>query len=591
MADIVRFPLDHTDPLGAAVLVGDDIPPTVSGGVNAAIGSVHLSRLTGAAFRKRTASATAGWANFDDDFNVLDYYLAADGTNDALAVNRAITAAVATGGTVRIPPRPTSYLWQTPIDLTSTRTAKGIRLLYTGAHAIGGGAGSPGITIAHTGVGIDCTGSSDLVFDNISLNGDATTTPKCGWLLAREGGAAGTAGRHRFFGCRTRGFFTAAALWSYASEENDYFGCFFYNQKVDGKAVVLTGSNRTDTTPGGVSSSLVTVSTGAQSNLINNFHGGSYWVANGTTTATDGSRSDAFYLESASDVNFYGPWALAGGTAPGRALIYVDGTNGTSDNVHVMGFHGENVGSGLHQQFFLLFGNEAVRTHVGWAVRDVRSSSGATRRTGVTVGTVSGSANITSAALFTAADQGAVIIGAGIPEGTRIRSVTTASAAVLTANATATGSPSCEIIFRLVFAPPNVVLDTFTADANPEPALAGYQFSAAGQSIVASYIRAPNSFVRAQVIDRTTLIGNSTIWTITASLNSVKIDTNTGFIDAQTGLYVNGTKVVGFQTGSWVNQTAVASKADLGAAPTVGQLAAWASAIDAMLKAHGLIST
>ena len=54
---------------------------------------------------------------------------------------------------------------------------------------------------------------------------------------------------------------------------------------------------------------------------------------------------------------------------------------------------------------------------------------------------------------------------------------------------------------------------------------------------------------------------------------------------------VAGTKVVGARATGWINQTATPSKADLGASPTVGALAQWASAMDAMLKAHGLTGT
>lgn len=72
--------------------------------------------------------------------------------------------------------------------------------------------------------------------------------------------------------------------------------------------------------------------------------------------------------------------------------------------------------------------------------------------------------------------------------------------------------------------------------------------------------------------------------------NSLQVD-SAGFVYGLTGFAVAGTQVVSARNTGWTNQTAVASKADLGATPTVGQLASWASAIDAMLKAHGLTST
>jgi hypothetical protein len=518
-------------------------------------------------------------------FNVEHPAFAQGGTDDAPAVQRAIDAAVAAGGgTIVIPPRSTGYQWLTPVNATSLKSAQGLH--FIGSGGVTGGAPTF-ITIKHGGVGFDCTGAADIVFENITLIGDQTTSPKAGWLLAREGPVNGSAGRHRFFNCRSRGFFSGGVVWSYGSEENIYYGCFFYNERGGAKTVVLTANNRTDTIPGGLTSSFVTISTGAQSNLLHDFFGGSFMVENGVT-------SDVFYLEQVMSANFYGIWAFAGNgyaAGPGRSLFYVDGTVATSDLVHINGLHGENVGSGLQQQFGILFGNEAPRTPTGWSLRDARVSVGSTRRTGVPIGTTNGSAAITSAGLFSQADQGGVIIGAGIPNGTRISSVTDASHATMTANATATGSPGAEIVFRLVFAPPNVTLDGFHAEQNPEPDLAGYQFSAPGTSLQASYIKAANSLIVSDVIDRCVFIGNAALWTYSAHLHSVLMDITSGFVDASSGLHVNGTKVVGFQTGGWANQTAVASKANLGAAPTVAQLASWASAIDAMLKAHGLIAT
>lgn len=63
----------------------------------------------------------------------------------------------------------------------------------------------------------------------------------------------------------------------------------------------------------------------------------------------------------------------------------------------------------------------------------------------IAIGTTSGSAAITSSALFTSADVGATITGTGIPASTTILSVTDTSNATLSANATATGSPTATI--------------------------------------------------------------------------------------------------------------------------------------------------
>lgn len=514
-------------------------------------------------------------------FNVKDFGAFGDGVaNDAPAVNAAINAAAARGGVILFPPTANGYLLTGPINLTAAKTAKGIRLSGYGTGI--GSSGAVQIFVKHTGVGFDLTGSSDILFEHLSVNGDSGTIPQTAFLLARDN-SGGTAGRHRFNNVRTRGNWSAAAVWSYGSEENDYQSCYFYNEQPSSKAVVLTGSNRTDVTTGGLASSFVTIATGAQSNLIHNFFGGSYWTVAGLL-------ADCFYLESASSINIFGAWALAGIAAAGRSLVYVDATNGTSNWVHITGLHGENVGAGLNQKFGVLFGNEAVRTHIGWSVRDTRITVGAPQRTAVTVGTTNASAAITSAALFTQTDVGAVIIGAGIPTGTRILSVTNASAATMNANATATASPSCEIVFRLVFAPPNITLSNFRAEQNSETLTGGLQFSAAGTSIQDSFIQS-NNLVVVTVLDRSVVIGLPAFWAIANRTNSVLIDTLTGVVDVSASIKVAGTKVIGGQQGGWTNQTAVASKADLGATPTVGQIASWARAIDDMLKTHGLIST
>jgi len=52
----------------------------------------------------------------------------------------------------------------------------------------------------------------------------------------------------------------------------------------------------------------------------------------------------------------------------------------------------------------------------------------------------------------------------------------------------------------------------------------------------------------------------------------------------------NNADIVAVNSG-WANQTATASKANLGAAPTAAQISQWVSALDALLKARGILST
>ena len=59
--------------------------------------------------------------------------------------------------------------------------------------------------------------------------------------------------------------------------------------------------------------------------------------------------------------------------------------------------------------------------------------------------------------------------------------------------------------------------------------------------------------------------------------------------DIATQVKINGTKVIGTRDTGWSAQTATASKIDLGAAPSTGQLASWASAVQAALTTHGIL--
>lgn len=73
------------------------------------------------------------------------------------------------------------------------------------------------------------------------------------------------------------------------------------------------------------------------------------------------------------------------------------------------------------------------------------------------------------------------------------------------------------------------------------------------------------------------------------SIDQTGLATFTGSVVAAT-YKVGANQVVGARNAGWTAQTATASKADLGASPTVGALAQWASAIDALLRtSHGLI--
>lgn len=67
--------------------------------------------------------------------------------------------------------------------------------------------------------------------------------------------------------------------------------------------------------------------------------------------------------------------------------------------------------------------------------------------------------------------------------------------------------------------------------------------------------------------------------------------TKSGEVNALTEYRIAGTKVVAARNTGWTAQTAGASKADLGAAPTVGALASFCRSLYDALSGHGLIGT
>jgi hypothetical protein len=91
-------------------------------------------------------------------------------------------------------------------------------------------------------------------------------------------------------------------------------------------------------------------------------------------------------------------------------------------------------------------------------------------------------------------------------------------------------------------------------------------------------------------------IGSSTFNVLPGASGAFFIYSATGIVCIGSTVTVNsltigGNQVVGARSTGWVAQTATPSKADLGATPTVGQLASFCVALKDALVAHGLIGT
>lgn len=79
---------------------------------------------------------------------------------------------------------------------------------------------------------IDLSGGHTCRIDNLIIIGDDGTVPTVGLLLSRSGASGGTdysASGHRFYNVETRGHFSVAGVYNYASEINLWFGGYLSN--------------------------------------------------------------------------------------------------------------------------------------------------------------------------------------------------------------------------------------------------------------------------------------------------------------------------------------------------------------------------
>jgi hypothetical protein len=203
---------------------------------------------------KRTVSTLSEYLANNAVFNVLDYaggIVINNGVNNATtAINLAIAAAGVAGGTVLFPAG--VYKATSPIVVP-----RWVRLVGVNATGIAGGTTYDGISVilgAHTGVAIlDFRGTQAAGVEDLKVYGDSRTTPKTGILLGRNSTAS--AGFHLFVNVSVEGYFSKAAVYSIASEENVWIRphisllgggakyCFYTSQGDDLGVGGLTGSS------------------------------------------------------------------------------------------------------------------------------------------------------------------------------------------------------------------------------------------------------------------------------------------------------------------------------------------------------------
>jgi len=286
-----------------------------------------------------------------DIVSVKDYGAVGNGVaDDTAAFQACATYLKSVGGTMYIPRG--IYLLTAPIDFTCNVgvTNRGIAVLGEGTGTEDGlSTIAPLVIGQHTGHVFDCAGRRDMTWQNLCVFGHASTIPQTGWFFARNTAGSG-AGRHRFINVRAEGSFTKAAVYQYASEENDYIACFMVNNRRNTAVFITTGTNIL-----GLTSTFMSIATGSQSNIVLNINGGSWFAAGGTSTV--------FQLEATGDVTIDKAWiACFDATSGGRSLVLIDGTNSDNANIAITRCKGENNTNNV--TYGVMFAN-GTRNHSG----------------------------------------------------------------------------------------------------------------------------------------------------------------------------------------------------------------------------------
>jgi len=276
--------------------------------------------------------------------NVLDFGAVGDGVaNDAPAFQAAINS----GAKLIVIPAPaTSYLLTTSLNMTGLR---GITFDFQSSLDVN----IPQIIAKHTSAVFDLTGAFDCCFINPNVRGDATTTPTCMFLFARNSTGA-SASRHRLFNPRSAGNFSTTVLYNYGAEEIDVYSACFFNNQAGKSCVYLTSTNAASLT-----SAFATIATGVQSNVCHHYYGGSYY-SQGNSGVTN---ETCFFLDSAGDVTIDGAFMYC---PNGIAQIYASSTNAPSNNVAITNTRFEI--SGSLPTYNIYYGPGTGTSYVNWTI-------------------------------------------------------------------------------------------------------------------------------------------------------------------------------------------------------------------------------
>jgi hypothetical protein len=162
--------------------------------------------------------------------------------------------------------------------------------------------------------------------------------------------------------CGIVGKFSVAPFYNYGAEDDSLIDCYLENRATtpDTKVAVWTSNN-----VAGLQSIIPgLIATGPLSCIDHNCFGNQYYNAGGTST------SDCVYLECADSWKNFGGWAYSASlTAGGRALVYVDMTNGATNFALIQGLTGEN---SAHPQSHGIYFSDHHATPTGWKIDSCR---------------------------------------------------------------------------------------------------------------------------------------------------------------------------------------------------------------------------
>ncbi len=264
-----------------------------------------------------------------------------------------IYAPTGAGGTVYIPPPEVFYLLTRPLDCTFDGSANQHGIAFRAD--CGPSVDSPAIIARHAGHVFDLSGCDGALFENLNIGSDAATNPQTCFFLARNSSRA-SAGYHRFRNVRVHGKFTVAILYNYGSESNVYSECVWYNQSAaPGTKIAVFSSHNIF----GLKSSFIQIAQGSQSCIDHQIFGGDFVNTSGHAEA------DVIFLDAVNSLKIFGSWLAAGEKSGGRALVYVESSNGASSLTELYGLQGE---VGPTQNFGLYFDGRHPSTPTGWTI-------------------------------------------------------------------------------------------------------------------------------------------------------------------------------------------------------------------------------